>query len=366
MSSGIFISNQGKKKWIESIGFEKEEDLQKYITEHPESIPLSQINDQVKLKIISREFYTSHKERIDHIGIDQNGEIYLIETKHYTNPDKRHIVSQVLDYGATLSDYDFKDFLSKIEVWIKTNESANSLLDLIQQYYSLDEDSANEIIENFENNFLTNKFKFIILMDQTDEKIKQFVKFLNANSNFSIFLIEYKRYVDADVEIITPILFGADSIKKDRLARSSWNWTEDDFFENVDLEEHLSNEQKIAIRKFISFIIESLNNQNEGKILWDRRKIPTFIVILYKFSQSRYLFYIRPDGKMKLNFEFSNNQEQKFRDEFRKSLSEIKGLETIEQKNSKRDKVLLDTSKWIPAADKIAYVIKKSCFDTNN
>ena len=190
----IFISNKGKGKWIESTTFEKEEELQKYITEHPDSIPLSELKDKPKLKIISREFYTSHKERIDHIGIDQDGNIYLIETKQYKNPDKRHVVSQVLDYGATLSsDYSPDGFLAQIEEWISDNTpSSNSLLELIKEYYEIDKDSANEIIDKVKNNFLDNKFKFIVIMDQIDEKIKNLAKFLTKHSDFAITILFHK------------------------------------------------------------------------------------------------------------------------------------------------------------------------------
>lgn len=39
---------------------------------------------------------------IDAVALDQNGDIYLIETKLYKNPDKRQVIAQVLDYGASL------------------------------------------------------------------------------------------------------------------------------------------------------------------------------------------------------------------------------------------------------------------------
>jgi len=356
----IFISNKGQEKWLESTGFEKEEDLQKYITNKPNSIPIP------NLKIISREFFTSHRERIDHIGIDQNGEIYLIETKHYTNPDKRHIVSQVLDYGATLaSDYNFEDFKNQVEDWIRKNTSANSLLEFIQQNYTSDKSSAEEIVEDIERNFSAKKFKFIVLMDHIDDKIKKLVNFLNDYSTFSIFLIEYRRYVDDNVEIIIPTLYGTENIRKSK-STANWNWTEDDFLDNIEFEQQLNEQQKQIIRKFISSIKELLKNPYGGEILWDRRKNPTFITIFYRYSQSKYFLAIQSDGIMKLNFEFSNDQEQKFSDSFRNLLIKIKGLEIIEKKYSNKEKIVLNANEWTPVADEIADVVKKVCFEENH
>lgn len=357
----IFISTKEEQRWVESTSFEKEEHLQKYITDHPDSIPLSEYKEQTKLKIIAREFVTPHKERIDHIGIDQDGDIYLIETKHYTNSDKRHIVSQVLDYGATLSsDYSFDDFVDQIENWIRNNTGTTSLQELIQQNYELTDESAAEVMEEIEDNFVKNNFKFIVLMDQTDEKIKKFVRFLNENSNFTIFLIEYRRYVDKDREIIIPKLYGVDSAKV-KGSRFNWNWTEDDFFKLIESDDKLDENQKRAIRKFTSLIKESLKNPRDGKIVLNKRKKPALITIFYRFSQTRYLFNIKPDGKMKINFEFSSNQEEQFKRNFRNLLSKIKGLEKIALSFSEKEKVQLDVREWTPVADEIFSVIKKLC-----
>jgi len=98
----IIISKGGKNaKKIEKSSFEKEDYLQKYIYDNPESIPLYDIKDDIRLLILVREFSTESGP-IDAIGIDADGNIYLIETKLYKNPDKRTVVAQVLDYGASL------------------------------------------------------------------------------------------------------------------------------------------------------------------------------------------------------------------------------------------------------------------------
>lgn len=75
--------------------------MQNYIQENPEALPVYEIREDIRLFIIAREFPTKSGP-IDALGIDKDGEVYIIETKLYKNPDKRLVVAQVLDYGAAV------------------------------------------------------------------------------------------------------------------------------------------------------------------------------------------------------------------------------------------------------------------------
>ena len=106
----ILFSPKGQNaKWLSPVGFPDEKILQKYIEDNPHSIPLSELKEDANMVIICREFLTSHGGKIDHIGIDEDGEIYIIETKQYSNSDKRHVVSQVHGFRFNLI-FSKKDF----------------------------------------------------------------------------------------------------------------------------------------------------------------------------------------------------------------------------------------------------------------
>src|SRR4030042_3111538 len=112
----IIISKNGKDAVkVDKSDFQLEDKLQQYIYDNPESIPLYDIKEDIRLLILAREFSTKSGP-IDALGVDKDGEIYLIETKLYKNPDKRTVVAQVLDYGASLwsSHKDFDDFMEKL------------------------------------------------------------------------------------------------------------------------------------------------------------------------------------------------------------------------------------------------------------
>ena len=112
----IIISSNGKNAVkVEKSSFDKEGYLQKYIYDNPESIPLYEIKEDIRLLILAREFPTNSGP-IDAIGIDKYGELYIIETKLYANADKRKVIAQSLDYGAALWKHsnDFSEFLAEL------------------------------------------------------------------------------------------------------------------------------------------------------------------------------------------------------------------------------------------------------------
>ena len=113
----LIISENGKgAQRVGLSGFDKEDYLQQYIYDNPDAIPVYEIDEDIRLLVHAREFGTSSGP-IDALGVDQNGNIYLIETKLFKNPDKRTVVAQVLDYGASLwsSSIDFADFTMQLE-----------------------------------------------------------------------------------------------------------------------------------------------------------------------------------------------------------------------------------------------------------
>lgn len=108
----IIISKNGRSAVkLNKTDFGLENKLQQYIHNNPETIPLYDIKDDIRLLMLAREFQTTSGP----------GEIYLIETKLYKNPDKRTVVAQVLDYGASLwkSHSNFDSFLSQVNTSVQ-------------------------------------------------------------------------------------------------------------------------------------------------------------------------------------------------------------------------------------------------------
>jgi hypothetical protein len=224
----IIISKNGKGAVkVDKSSFEKEDYLQRYIYDNPESIPLYDIKEDIRLLVLAREFPTNSGP-IDAIGIDQYGELYIIETKLYKNPDKRLVISQALDYGAALWKHssDFNEFLGILDEHtqrifnLRTNEK-------IKDFFGLSDEEVSNTIEKARINLNDGIFHFVVLMDKLDDRLKDLILYVNQNSQFDIYAVELEYYKHDTYEIIIPKIFGAE-VKKDiktiSTSKKQWNW----------------------------------------------------------------------------------------------------------------------------------------------
>ena len=292
----LIISKNGKNaKKIEKSTIEREDYLQKYIYDNPESIPLYEIKEDIRICIIAREVPTN-SGFIDAFGIDIDGEIYIIETKLYKNPDKRLVVAQVLDYGASLwkNSTDFDSFINLLEkdVFQKFNMS---LMQKIADFFQLSDDEISALFENLKRNLNDGNFKFIVLMDRLHSQLKDLITFINQNSQFNIYAVELEYYRYEDYEILIPKLFGAE-IKKDigvsGSKRKTWNWAS--FSQH--LKENFGDDAVEVAQSIIDFA-----NRNGIKIYWTSSQRGSFIPGFISEEKEFYPFAIQGDGKIGWN-----------------------------------------------------------------
>ncbi len=263
----IIISEDGKDaKRINSSGFDKEDFLQNYIYNNPDAVPVYEIDEDIRLLILAREFGTNSGP-IDALGIDQNGNIYLIETKLYKNPDKRLVVAQVLDYGASLwsSSLDFADFTMQLDNHVQKQFNTN-LRAKLQDFYSIDEEATDNLLSSMQTNLNGGTFKFVVLMDSLHRQLKDLILFMNRNSQFDIYAVELEYYKHQTFEIIIPKIFGTE-VKKDIVsAKGSGSgrrkWDEVTYWQEV--ENKLNTSKVEAIRKIYDWAKETADQIRWG------------------------------------------------------------------------------------------------------
>lgn len=210
----IIISKNGKNAVrVDKSDFDKEDYLQKYIYENPESIPLYDIKEDIKLLILAREFPTNSGP-IDAIGIDKDGEIYIVETKLYKNPDKRTVIAQALDYGAALWKHsgDASEFISILDDGVQKKFKI-PLNQKLREYFGLSDEELKQLLDSVKNNLSGGVLHFVILMDSLDARLKDLILYVNQNSQFDIYAVEFEYYKHDTYEIIIPRIFGAE-VKK--------------------------------------------------------------------------------------------------------------------------------------------------------
>jgi len=352
----IIISKNGKDaKKIDKSNFEKEDYLQAYIYDNPESIPLYDIKEDIRLLILAREFSTDSGP-IDAIGIDKDGVIYLIETKLYKNPDKRLVVAQVLDYGASLwrNFTDFNEFIRKIDDGVnkKFNISLNQKL---KDFFDINDEEITILLDNIQRGFNDGAFKFVVLMDKLHEHLKNLIVFINQNSQFDIFAVELEYYKHENFEIMIPKLFGAE-VKKDISVSSSnrKGWNEESFFQAVaqDLEKPEFENMKRIYNEFVKIA---------DKIKWGTgASLGSYAPVITDISPNGSLISIFANGKLsiKFNWFYNNEKEKKSRDRFKELLNrKAKGLKIPE--NFRDIGARFELKEWLPYADAILEAFKE-------
>jgi hypothetical protein len=75
-------------------------------------------------------------------------------------------------------------------------------------------------------NLSKGNFKFVVLMDELEDRLKDLITYVNQNSQFDIYAVQVELYRHEDYEIVIPKIYGAE-VKKDVSvsgARRLWNW----------------------------------------------------------------------------------------------------------------------------------------------
>ncbi|MBN1325747.1 hypothetical protein JW977_02085 [Candidatus Falkowbacteria bacterium] len=351
----IIISQNGKNaKRIDPASFGKENYLQQYIYENPESIPLYEIKEDIRLLILKREFPTSSGP-IDALGIDKDGEIYLVETKLYKNPDKRLVVAQVLDYGASLwsTSLDFNEFISIIEDGVSKNFKTN-LNAKLKQFFNLDDDGINQLLDSVQKNLNEGKLKFVVLMDKLHDRLKDLILYINENSKFDIFAVELEYYKHDNFEILIPKLFGAEVKKDIGVASKSGQrkkWDESSFFD--DLKNNVSPKQVEAIKKLYQF-----SKDNADDIRWGTGVTSGSFNPIFNKISNKSVYTVKTNGHLILNFHWLNDlaQTASYRDKLKKGIESSTDLKIA---NDYQDKFFeYDVETWSKDIDNIIKVIK--------
>jgi hypothetical protein len=293
----IIISKNGKNaQRLNQSTFDKEDYLQQYIHDNPNAVPVYEIDEDIRLLILAREFSTTSGP-IDALGIDQRGNIYLVETKLYKNPDKRTVVAQVLDYGASLwrSSIDFTEFTNQLDKHVIKQFNV-PLSEQIQSFFSLDADATSALLDNMQSNLNNGIFKFVVLMDNLERRLKDLILFINRNSQFDVYAVELEYYKHEDFEIIIPKLYGAE-VKKEVTGskQSQHTWTLEEFWSA--LENSISKEQFAAIQPFVQFMLSKSSGQSLGKGTG-----VASVGIRFKEIGDKSLVTVYSNGNMSVNF----------------------------------------------------------------
>jgi hypothetical protein len=268
--------------------------LQRYLVENPSGLPFEDIEEDVRLVIVGKEFPAGNGF-IDALGVDQAGALYLIETKLYRGTDNRRVLAQVLDYGAGLwNDYrNHSDFLASLgENAVRTLK--RSARQEIEKQFELNAEEADSLLANAAQNIINGHFNFVVLMDHIDENLKNLITFVNANTVFTMYGVEFEFYsIDEESTLAIPRLHGTET-PRSTARKGAGPITDETFFEqaaNTVLPEIIS-----GLRALYQFSVVEAD-----VVKWGRGPIGSFNPKFTAVSPKS-LYTVYSDGRLYVNF----------------------------------------------------------------
>lgn len=290
----IIISQNGSNaKKIDRAEIEKEDYLQNYIHENPESIPVYEIEEDKRLFVVAREFSTESGP-IDALAIDKDGDIYVVETKLYKNPDKRTVVAQALDYGASLWRHsDYNEFIAKVNNEINKKFQI-TFEEKTKDFFSIDDEQVAGILEAIKINLQQGNIKFVILMDAIDDRLKDLIVYINQNSQFDIYAVQMEYYKFEKYEIMIPKIFGVE-VKKSMTSSSAGQrkkWTKEDFLPTA--RKQLNEIHYRAVEKIFKFCEQRADKITMGT----GTEVVSINVNFNKFSNERSILCLKSNGRL--------------------------------------------------------------------
>jgi hypothetical protein len=234
----ILIQGDGEKPRPLEEGYASEAELQSFLRDHSELIPMEdiEIGTPPLLCIGWEVFATSGAE--DLLYVDETGRLTIVETKLRKNAEaRREVVGQILEYAAQTVGW------SASHVETKANAFLSSL-DCPVEYRSLTFQSAMErFLENAASprrsafsyqTFLTEieaklkdgQIRLVIAIDEPPEPLLRIVEFVNHFSeHFDLYLFQLKRFRDdaTTSNIFVPAMFGRVTATSDKAKGEVWN-----------------------------------------------------------------------------------------------------------------------------------------------
>lgn len=230
----VIARRDGSTERATPTPFRNEAEMQRALADLPGVIPIEEIEEGLSLLVIAREFKTESGP-IDAVGIDQNGALYIIETKLHANTDKRRVVAQALDYGAAL----WAERETPDDTLDRLNHASNAeasgsggIRARAADAFNLADGEVDDLVGRLREALAEGRFRFVVVMDHIDDGLRRLLSYVNHSSRlFDLFGVELDLYRLGDFDVVIPKLYGAETAAPAAAsATRKREWTEAEFF----------------------------------------------------------------------------------------------------------------------------------------
>jgi Domain of unknown function (DUF4268) len=175
--------------------------IQDLVYEHPECLPIDQI-DQTYLGLVPVCCeLTTPAGPLDVLYVTSSGRLCILEAKLWRNPEaRRKVVGQILDYAQELSRWDYDDL--QREVAKRTGVKGNALYEIVKRRHS-DVDEA-EFVDAVSQSLTLGRFLLLVLGDGIREGVGAITSFIEdvGSLEFTFGLVELAIFRDAQKQLL--------------------------------------------------------------------------------------------------------------------------------------------------------------------
>ncbi len=215
-----FLIRRNGGSWIQpsTTSYDDEAALQAVLEASPDLLPVDE-----PLALV-REFSIPGVGFVDLMGITASGQVVIVECKLRANPQiRREVIGQALSYAGGVWRMSADDFMAEFE------RRANSPLDDVLRGLGVDDTSS--VRRSIAASLELGSFRVVIAVDEITAELRTIVEYLNSHTTgLEIVALELAYSAEADLEILVPQVFGAESAEAKRASAggSKPNWTVED------------------------------------------------------------------------------------------------------------------------------------------
>jgi hypothetical protein len=296
--------------------YEKELDLQDFLTRHPALLAGDQMNavDPRRFMLVSAEAGIAIVEggaayfSLDHLFLDQDGIPTLVEVKRSLDfRARREVIGQMLEYAANAcAHWNISRLRSVFEArCLKAGISSNDELQTLQLEPNLDADGFwDKVAANLEQE----KLRLVFVADKFSPETQRIIEFLNGQmQKTEVYAVEMRQFIGVGMRTLAPRVLNPSILQTDRRATASGSrgeiWTEDRFY--VALAEHAGEDAVSAFRR----IQEWAADQAHVETFFGRGKGEGSIIIGYQpagasAKESTVFLTLWTSGRAEVDFEY--------------------------------------------------------------
>jgi hypothetical protein len=345
---GVFLQEGDVLVSMRETAYDTEAVLQELIAKYPQMLAGEDSDDgSLKWLLVRREAAVYDEEdaasrgALDHLFLDGDGVPTLVEVKRATDTRiRREVVGQLLDYAANAGHWTVDKLVAWLEARCKDEKlDVNEVLD-----------GHTDDLEGFWNNVHTNlaagHLRLVFVADVIPPALRRVVEFLNGQmAECEVIAIEVRQYLDTDRQkkILVPRVLGqteaARQLKGKRRVR---RWDRRSVVE--DLKAKCTPEAAHAAMR----ILEWGDARPELACVYGHGAVDGSVQFGAHDGDRRiFPFVVYTNGAVEIPFarmaDYQPFADVGLREEFRKKLNAIPGIELPPQATSKRPSVHLET-----------------------